>query len=468
METLATLFALLLPVLLGGLWLNLLVPAATPARSALVWGYGCLTGLVLLPLLMRLLAHLGLGLDFAYTTATALALALVAALAGLARRGAARQAPQTPQWRTLTTAQRALCALLLGLIALRLLNLGLEIIWRPLYPWDATMHWATKARVWFEYGDMVPFVAHDQWLQRGGEGVFTDRHPDYPQTVSLLQVWMNLAGGHWNESLMNLPWLACFAGLGLAFFGQLRLAGAGLPTATAFSYLLLSLPLMNTHVALAGYADLFMGAVYGGSVMALHNWMRLRRNWLLALSLLLAAMCPLVKNEGVIWALTLVPAFTVAFLARRDAAKLVLLGALVVLLLALVLPESTVVAGHPLQRLTPTFNPQALPGLVKSIWLHDNWHLGGYLLLMLVPLGLVMPGAITRSYLGLTAALATAVGAFLFLFLFTGFGWGATNFAAVGRLEMHLAPGLLFLCALLFEDLRRRGRILAAAPPTGL
>ena len=38
----------------------------------------------------------------------------------------------------------------------------------------------------------------------------------------------------------------------------------------AFSYLLLSMPLINTHVALAGYADLFLGAASkGGAVTQL-------------------------------------------------------------------------------------------------------------------------------------------------------------------------------------------------------
>ncbi len=84
------------------------------------------------------------------------------------------------------------------------------------------MHWATKARVWFEYNRIVPFVTKDAWLEMGGAGVFTDRHPDYPVTVPLLQVWMNLALGHWDESLMNLPWLLCLIALGSAFYGQLR------------------------------------------------------------------------------------------------------------------------------------------------------------------------------------------------------------------------------------------------------
>jgi len=62
-----------------------------------------------------------------------------------------------------------------------------------------------------------------------------------------------------------------------------------------------------------------------------------------------------------------------------------------------------------------------------------------------------LPGALTRAYLELTVALGTAVIAFLFLF--TGFGLAAYDFTGVGRLSILLAPGLLYLIALLCNEL---------------
>ncbi len=463
MHFMLTSLALLLPAALGTAWLNLLLPRNIPARAALLWGSGILLGTMAMPLLLRLTHLFGQPLDFTLNASVATALLSVALLLHLRRT---RREPVAVRARAdrLSGAQRFLCALLIAFILLRLATLGLEVLWRPLYPWDATMHWATKARVWFEYRSLLAFVPHDVWLQMGGEGVFTDRHPHYPSMIPLLQVWMNLAIGEWDASLMNLPWLLCLLGLGLAFYGQLRLAGAGVVNATAFSYLLLSMPLINTHVALAGYADVFLGAAYGCSLMALHNWLTRREAWLAVLALLFAALCPLIKNEGVFWTLSLAPALTVAFMRRRGTAKFVCLLGLVGVLVFLVLPRDMNVAGYTLQQLTPVFNPPALSGLIKSIWLHDSWHLFGYLPLMLIPLGLLMPGTLSRQYLGLALALASAAGAFLFLFLFTGFGWGAANLTAVGRLSMQLAPGLMFLCALLFEELLRRRRLGAPAP----
>ena len=321
------------------------------------------------------------------------------------------------------------------MIALRLGGLALEIIWRPLFPWDATMNWATKARVWFEHGDLVPFISQAEWLEKGTTDAYTDRHHNYPVTIPLLQVWMNLATGHWNESLMNLPWLLGLAGLGLAFYGQLRLSGVSTTLATVFTYFLMSFPLLNSHVALAGYADLFLGAAYCCALMALHNWMQSRQSWLAVLALLFAVLCPLVKNEGVIWALTLLPAASVAFVDRRVAAKLLLMVGLAGILLALVLPQDLVIAGQKLTYLKPQFTPEAIPALFASVWLHDSWHLFGYMLLFLLPLGIVMPDAMLRSYLGTKRGLGVAIGAFLFLFLFTEIQLGSNQLCS------HRAPG---------------------------
>jgi hypothetical protein len=459
-DILLTVMALILPVLLGGLWLNLFVPANSSGRWAVVWGNGALIGLLLIPQLMRILDAMGIPLSFFSTGSLASLLIVLALLCNILwRKRPTTIQPPAPNPLTIPTSQKALFVFLLLLVVLRITTLGLEVLWRPLFPWDATMHWATKARVWFEHKSLVPFVNHDMWLLLNGEGVFTDRHPDYPSMIPLLQVWMNLANDHWNESLMNLPWLLCLVALGVAFYGQLRFAHVKAPMAMAFTYLVLSMPLINIHVALAGYADLFLGACYCAALMAFHNWSISKQNWQGLLTLFFAISCTLIKNEGNIWIMTFIPATAAVLLARREAAKLFILLGLILIFLWLVIPKDIAVMGHTLKQLTPTYNAGALDGVLKSVFLHDSWHLFGFLMLSLIPLGVLMPGTLTRTYLPITVALASAVGSYLFLFLFTGYGWGASNFSAVGRLSIQLFPGLAFLGALLANDLYARSGI---------
>ncbi len=260
MDALLTTLALALPVLLGGLWLRQFVPFNCAGRTALVWGNGALLGLLLIPQLMRALDALQIPLTFAATASLVGALIALALVTQLLRGLKAPSVPAPVLYcSAMPAAHKGLFWFLLLLIVVRVTTLGLEIVWRPLFPWDATTHWATKARVWFEYNRIVPFVTKDAWWEIGGAGIFTDLHPHYPVAVPLLQVWMNLALGRWDESLMNLPWLLCLMALGSAFYGQLRALGLGPVLAIAFVYLLLSMPLLNTHVALAGYADIFSG-----------------------------------------------------------------------------------------------------------------------------------------------------------------------------------------------------------------
>ncbi len=457
MDMLLTILALLLPVLLGGMWLNLLVPPGACARPALVWGNGALIGLLLVPQFMWGLDAVGIPLSFLSTGL--LTSALIAAAAAIHRYGTKRirTGPLDAPFRTLPTAHRLLFLFLLCLVGLRCVTLGLEILWRPLFPWDATMHWATKARVWFEYRSIVPFVDNHTWLQTGGQGVFTDRHPDYPHTIPLLQVWMNLATGRWNESLMNLPWLLCFIALGAAFYSQLRNAGAAPVVAMAFTYLLLSMPLLNIHVALAGYADLFLGATYCAGLMAFHNWVSTRWRSQALLAAFFAFACLLIKDEGLPWALTFIPALLLAPHTRHKVAKLAVLVLLGLALLGVLMQTHPLFITQLLDSVTE-FHPDGLAGTIQAIWLHDNFHLLGYLLLAVIPLALTLPAAFTKTYASISAALLCAVVMFLFLFLFTVFGAGASNFTGVGRLCIQLAPGLLFLCAMLCNDLLTRGR----------
>lgn len=445
--------ALAVPVVLGGLWCDLLVPHGAPARTAMVWGHGTLAGLLGIPVLMRALHAAGIAPVFANTVIAAGVL-IAAALALRWRRRRADTPPcaAAAPLATIAPLQRALLCLLAALLLLRFGSLLLELLWRPLSPFDATMHWATKSRVWFEHGTIVPFVHNQQWLQMGGEGVFTDHHPDYPQTIPLLQFWVLSAIGRWDGSLMNLPWLLCLAALGAAFFAQARAAGAGVVASMTFTYLLLSLPLVNTHVALAGYADLFMGACYGAALMAFCHWSMHRQSWQGWIALLFALACPLIKNEGVYWLATFVPALMVLLLPRRLAVLLIALGVTVVAALVVLLPDEFSFAGHTKAHLDFYLRPEAPRGIAFSLFVQDNWHLLAYLLVALAGLALAYCRQAFQTYLPLLVALGSALALFLFLFTYTRYAGGAMYYTAVGRISLHLVPGMLFFCAVLWRQ----------------
>ena len=73
--------------------------------------------------------------------------------------------------------------------------------------------------------------------------------------------------------------------------------------ALALVYALVSLPLIDAHVALAGYADLWVALTLGLATLAWTRWLIRREPSQLALALGLALCLPAIKLEGTVWLL---------------------------------------------------------------------------------------------------------------------------------------------------------------------
>jgi hypothetical protein len=273
---------------------------ARNSATVLATGYGYLLGALATSLAMRALDAIGVRWTVPLVALQLVALALVAcSVARLRSLPSLRERWRASRARVaaLSPPQRLLFFACLALIVVRLVGLGLELAWRPLLPWDAWAQWATKARVWYEYGSIAPFVDPARWLESGSAMQFVDTHPEYPATVPLLQVWTALCLGRWDESLTNVPWLAILSALGLAFYAQLRRIGIGIAQAMLFTYLLLSIPFIDLHVAVAGYVDIFIAAAYGMAAMALWQWVRTRGRTDALLAVLCALACIVIKKE---------------------------------------------------------------------------------------------------------------------------------------------------------------------------
>ncbi len=469
MEYFRLFLGLLLPFCVGTALTSLAISPRAPFRVPLVCGYGMLLGLLFTPLVMRALDLLEIPVTFYFTALSLSALILGTAILHILRGRAMPVLPNGgPGYSSLPIAAKALAVFFLALILLRFVTVGLELWWRPLFPWDATMHWATKARVWSDARSLVPFVENWRWLELGGVGVFTDHHPRYPITTPLLQTWVSLSIGRWDESLINLPWLLCCMGLVTAFYGQARAAGSTIITAMVFTYMLLSMPLLGTHVALAGYADLFLGACYCAAIMAFHNWTLSRERGQALLATVFALFCSLIKNEGFFWLLTFLPGLIVVFLPLRRALQLLAAGLVMLAMTLFFIPPDLAVAGHSLSDLGLRYRPGALAGIASSLWVQDNWHLLGYLLVALPALLFVMRRAAGTRLAGIAVTLLSAIVLFLLLFLFTRYSLGAVRFTAVGRISLHLAPALMFFCLLLWNELVARTPTPGTAEPAAI
>ena len=462
MDALALSAGLKLPWLLGIAALVAMRDTARKAdasgEAAWIVGAGYLVGAFMLTLWMRVLSHAGIRFGALAIGAPLLLLAAVLAWVAWRRHGgAALVAATLGALRALvapphaTRAIRIAWQLLLAWLVLRYALLALEVIWQPLYPWDAWIQWATKARVWYEQGRIEPFARSEAWFAAGG-GVWFDASPDYPPTVPLLQVWTCIALGRWDDSLMNAPWWQFSVALAFAVYGALRSLDMDALPALVGTFLVASLPLANVHVALAGYADLPMAAYYTTAALAFLRWTRSRSLRDAGLALLLAIACTQIKVPGLIWALTLLPGVVVA-LRPRQGPKIVAIGlALAIFALAVVAQTNPVVFGY---RLHQDFDP-AWRALGETQFLLSNWHLLWYA--AIVAAALAWRQLATPALAPLTAIVVTGGVFLVIVFSFTIARNWVIEQTTINRATLHLAPLAAVFAVLAFNAFAARWR----------
>lgn len=417
-------------------------------RNAVVLGYGYPVGTVALTLLMRGLSLAGVSWSW-----WSIGIPLVGGMLVAGWR-IPRNAMKFSSLRALSSSGTSFDGLgkrtsglvwwtLIFLIALHLTFALLEIVWRPLFPWDAWTQWATKARVWYETLRMTPFADSVTWF---AGGVYTDAIPGYPANVPLLQVWACITLGRWDDSLMNVPYLCLSASLALAFYGQLRAMGCVPILALAGAYAVISLPLLDTHVALAGYADFPLAVYFGLAAVALWRSAVTRERSQLVLAVVLAIACPFTKHPGWLWIGVLLSAIVVILLPRKGI--IVVFGAIVagIIGLAVVGHSDLTVGGYKLGAFNPVWRP-----LWQNYFEFANWHLLWYLLPVLMVLDrrqLLKPALVAG-----TAMAASGLALLFVVFSFTSASAFVEDYSTVNRATLHLAPLLVFYMVQLGNDL---------------
>jgi hypothetical protein len=351
---------------------------------------------------------------------------------------------------------------LLAWIALRFLLLGMDVSWQPLYPWDAWTQWATKARVWFELGRIVPFAGSEAWFAADGTAYF-DAAPGNPPTVPLLQVWACIALGRWDDALMNWPWWQTAVALALAVYGAMRLLDMPSLAALVVTFFVASLPLANVHVALAGYADLPLAAYYTCAVLALLRWIATREPrdaWPVAL---LAVACTQIKNPSLAWVATLVPGVIVALLPGRGFRIAATGLAAILFLLAVLAQASPTVLGY---RLHLDFDP-AWHALADDYFLLGSWNLLWYGVVAATLLA--WRELATPPLAPLTMIVAAAAVLLFLVFAFPGARFWAADLTPLNRATLHFAPLLVIFGALAFRAFALRwAGTRSAADPRGI
>jgi len=470
--------SLFLPWLLGGVWVYWLTGRTGRWNLPLVAGHGYLVGIFAVTILIRLWDSAGLGLHFWAIAAIAALLTVLGSVLVVSRSAAppvqSVAGDPVPAW------HRVLIVLLLALIGWRCFTLAQEILLRPLFPWDAWMNWAPKAIVWHHYRNLVPFVSPDSWLTAPADALnYTEGAGNawkYPVAIPLVQLWGMLGAGTSDHTLIYLPWFFIAMAAGLSLYGHLRLLGLSRLHCTVGAYLLLSVPLVNVHTALAGYADLWVAVVFGCAIFALKEWDGYR-NWQYAvLALVLALFCTQLKIPGLVMGGIILLAFIISLVRLKLRQWVALSTAFALIFLALLLAgidihfpgigrlavDSEKIIVPYVGKFDITYHP-IHEAMAKALFLMLSWNLLWYYGV----LGIILFVMCRRDLKRHRMELITVAAALIFIFsvyYFTERYRFALDFTQLNRALLYTVPGLVFcLLSLTFSPnsitatVRKRG-----------
>ncbi len=463
MDVITLILAISIPWLCGYALLALFerVVIGGPANPLRQIGYGLFLGYALLTGKILSFHALGLGMLF-WPLLIFLGLTAAGAI-WLSRKFADSEAnsvpkapASTPKW------EKWLFIALVAWSAVHLILVAIEILYRPIFPWDAWLNWMYRAKAWFYAGELLPFDPPQLWAAGQAENTYNVAGAHYPRFLPTLALWCATALGRWSETLVNLPTLFAGIALWLAMFGQCREMRMPAWLAALAGWLLLSIPLIHTHLALAGQADIWMAAFVGLGFVALLRGVIQQQGGQIALGLLLVVLGIGVKVEGAVWFLL---ALAFVALMLRPRASLIALAALAAVIAiawsagvtSLQLPGGLYLgvrdgALHiPLLGQYRLMEWELADDYLISFLVQGSWHL-------LWPcVALAGIGAATlfagRERRAILLFLVLFVIGQAVIFTVTEQGAWAEDWTAINRLPMHFVPALVFCLVLVVQRL---------------
>jgi hypothetical protein len=351
----------------------------------------------------------------------------------------------------LSWSYKGLLLLVFIFIALHLTFSIYELINHPQPPWDAWTTWTYRAKIWFFNNELSSFTDARHWLNSSQLNIYTISAYNYPSVVSLIQLWPVLVYGQWSDSLALFPGLLAGVALCFALYGQVQSSGGSVLLSTIAVYLLISMPLLDAHMAMPGYADIWMSGFVGLGLISLLQWLQNRTLIPLLLGLGLLIMALFIKREGSVWLVVGIVFIIMQLLSWK------------LIISAIALCGIAVFSGHSLLTIpgigmagfsdgifyipgigTFMFQPRNVSAAVfNNLFVYDNWHL---LYVFLAALFLITLFSNTyqarKAFISLFVLVAAVIGTIFYLS--SESSW-AQNSTALARLLLHPLPVWVYL-----------------------
>ena len=361
---------------------------------------------------------------------------------------------------------KLLMVIVLALMSVHLVFSGIEVLTQEVYPWDAWLAWVYRAKAWFFSGSMSTVVSSADWVTAPTAETYTIEAWLYPLFPSVIPYWAALSLGAWSETLVNLPTLLAGMAIGMALYGQCRENNMSVMVSLITCYFLFSIPLFGTHMALAGYADIWMAGYIGlGFIAIIQGVLKQQATGQarvqLAIGFSMITFSIFVKNEGAVWLLAAIAMVILATWKPRNIIIL-LVTILIVILLGFFLGIHFIDIPY-MGRLGLVGERLAIPFIgqfpleihdVRDAYWNNLFRMGSWNLLwpimtatLLIALRSMFTMPSDRTGRTAMSFILIFVATQLFIFGFTNQGVWADTYTAINRLPLHFVPALLFTVA---------------------
>jgi len=187
-----------------------------------------------------------------------------------------------------------------------------ESLSRPIFSVDNYLNWAISAKYFFYRAGLILDFSNKNFFGRGYRPFL-----GHPLHLPLLQTWIALALGQFNEVYVKAPGAIYFVGvLGLLYYGLKRETGAFYALITVF--FMAAVPIFTAH-GQDSYADLPLSFFALSGTVALWRFLRDDNLSYLVLSGILFGMAMFVKNEGLFFPFSAGTALIIFLLTRKKA-----------------------------------------------------------------------------------------------------------------------------------------------------
>jgi hypothetical protein len=350
--------------------------------------------------------------------------------------------------------------ILAALVVMKIASIFMETYLRPIFAWDSFANWSAGAKAFYYSNGLLLDASPEDFFGKG----LLNRNANYPPHNPLMQVWMSLWIGHFDEVLVKF-WSPVYL-LSLSFYLYVVMAReTSRLIASAMLVLFLSSPLLSLH-SFEAYSDVPLSVyILFSLIMFLFSMRGKHAYWMLMG--LYSAEALFTKDEAPFFVLPLLLAAAVFFWQNRGKGIVLRKSAVpLVAGLLLAVPWFVFKFAHKLgfgaDYVTMEFTFR--PDMVWKVILLFGSLMNFNVFFLFIPLLTILAGRPTKEFIFLGMPVLCYASFFILVYTLTVFFSGNLMFeTAVFRNTLTYYPSICFLTTLLMGTIMLRGNETAAS-----